>query len=52
MDEEINSLISQKIWELNSVPKDIIVVSCRWLYTLKHCPDGLMDRYKARLIAT
>ena len=28
-----------------------VVVRCRWIYTLKFCPDGSMDRYKARLVA-
>jgi len=29
----------------------VIVVGYRWVYTLKYRPDGLVDRYKARLIA-
>jgi len=37
---------------LVSAPKDIIIVGCQWLHPLKHFPDGLMDRYKARLIVT
>jgi len=49
MNEEMNALISQGTWELISVPKD--VVGCRWVYTLKHRPDGSVDRYKARLVA-
>ena len=51
MDEEMNSLISREIWELVSAPKDTVVVSYRWLYTLKHRPDGSVARYKARLVA-
>ena len=26
------------------------VVSCRWVFTIKHHLDGTVDRYKARLI--
>jgi len=27
------------------------VVGCRYVYTLKFRPDGLVDRYKARIVA-
>jgi len=51
MDEEIDALISRETWQLVSAPKDIIVVGCRWVYTLKYRPDGSVDRYKVRLVA-
>ena len=49
MYEEMDALISRGTWELISAPKD--VVGCRWVYTLKYRLDGLVDRYKARLVA-
>ena len=51
IDEEIDALISRETWELVSAPKDIIVVGCRWVYTLKYRPDGSVNRYKVRLVA-
>ena len=32
-------------------PKDNKTVGCRWVFTVKHKPDGTVDRYKARLMA-
>ena len=26
------------------------VVSCRWVFNIKYHPDGIVDRYKARLV--
>jgi len=30
IDEEMNALVSRGTWELVSVPKNAIVVGCRW----------------------
>jgi len=51
MNEEMDALVSRRIWELVSTPTDAVIVGCRWVYTLKYRPDGSMDHYKARLVA-
>ena len=51
MDEEMDALISRGTWELVFAPKNAVVVGCRWVYTLKYRIDGLVDRYKAKLVA-
>jgi len=28
----------------------LLVVSCHWVFTMKHRPDGTVDKYKARLV--
>lgn len=28
-----------------------MIVGCKWVFTMKHKPDGLIDKYKARLAA-
>jgi len=48
MDEEMDALISRGTLELVSASKDVVVVGCQWVYTLKY---RLVDRYKARLVA-
>ena len=47
MDEEMKALTSRETWKLVSAPTD---VGCRWVFTLKYCQDGSVDRYKARLV--
>jgi len=51
MDEEMEALASRETWELVSASTDMVIVSCRWLFTLKYLPDGSVDRHKARLVA-
>jgi len=50
MDKEMNAQVSRKTWDLVSPPKRAVVVSYRWVYTLKYRSDGSVDRYKARLV--
>jgi len=35
---------------LVSAPKNVVIVSCRWVYTLKYRPYGTVDQYKARVV--
>ena len=51
MDEKIAVLSNHGTWELVTRPTGAIVVTCRWVYTVKYRADGTVDRYKARLIA-
>ena len=47
----MNAIVSRETWETVSVPTDAVVVGCRWVYTLKYCSDGSVDRYTARFVA-
>jgi hypothetical protein len=51
MDEEYSALIKNKTWCLvpPSVGKNVI--NCKWIYIVKRCADGSIDRFKARLVA-
>lgn len=51
MDEEFNSLITNKTWRLTALPPGRKVIRCKWVYALKTKPDGSIDRFKARLVA-
>ena len=49
--EEMEALKKNKTWELVTLPKDKEPVGCKWVYTIKHNPEGKVERYKAQLVA-
>ena len=51
MDEEIATLTSYGIWELVIHLVGATIVTCRWVYTVKYKEDGIVNRYKATLVA-
>ncbi|XP_058071224.1 uncharacterized mitochondrial protein AtMg00820-like [Magnolia sinica] len=51
MKEEIKALNQNQTWELVPKPKDVKLISCKWVYKVKTRPDGSIKRYKARLVA-
>ena len=50
MDDELQSLKENEVWEICDLPKDRKLVSCKWIFKLKDLPDGAL-KYKARLVA-
>ncbi|KAH9670375.1 retrovirus-related pol polyprotein from transposon TNT 1-94-like protein [Citrus sinensis] len=51
MKEEIITLEQNQTWDLVPKLRDVKPISCKWVYKIKHCPDGSIKRYKARLVA-
>ncbi|KAL5563671.1 hypothetical protein UlMin_033418 [Ulmus minor] len=51
MDLEIAALHRNQTWDLVEQPSDVNLIGCKWVYKLKHRPDGSIERYKARLVA-
>jgi hypothetical protein len=51
MEEEFATLERNQTWELVPKPRDVKPISCKWVYKLKHHIDGLIERYKACLVA-
>jgi hypothetical protein len=49
--EEMRALEKNKTWELVDLPPGKLPVGCKWVFTIKHTPEGKVDRYKARLVA-
>jgi transposase InsO family protein len=49
--EEMRALEKNKTWELVHLPPGKQPVGCKWVFTIKHTPEGKVDRYKARLVA-
>ncbi len=50
-DKEYNSLMEMKTWELVELPKNRKPVSCKWVFRVKHNKDGMIERFKSRLVA-
>ena len=51
MNEELNALHKNHIWDIVDLPPSQSVVGCKWVYKIKTKADGSIERYKARLIA-
>ena len=51
MDKEMNSIQSNKVWELVELPEGKKPIGCKWVYKIRKGADGEIDRYKARLVA-
>lgn len=49
--EELRALISNHTWILVRLPKGRRLVSSKWVFRVKYTSSGLVDRYKARLVA-
>ncbi|RVX00496.1 Retrovirus-related Pol polyprotein from transposon TNT 1-94 [Vitis vinifera] len=49
--EEIQALEKNGTWEISEFPKGKRPVGCKWIFTVKHNPDGNINKFKARLVA-
>ncbi len=50
MDNEMESLKANDVWELTTLPPGKQVVGSKWVYKRKTGEDGGIPRYKARLV--
>lgn len=48
--EEFNAQIKNRTWDLVPPHPSQNVIGCRWIFTTKLLPDGILDRYKSRLV--
>ncbi|KAM0019206.1 putative RNA-directed DNA polymerase [Helianthus debilis subsp. tardiflorus] len=51
METEMEALKKNNTWEKCTLPPGKKIVGCRWVFSIKHRPDGTIERYKARLVA-
>ena len=49
--KEIKSLKELGTWELVIPPDGSNIITCKWVYKVKHNADGTIERFKARLVA-
>ena len=50
MNEEMEALQKNAIWELVPQPKGMKTIGCGWVFMVKLKPNGNINRYKARLV--
>jgi hypothetical protein len=46
----MEALQKNNIWKLIPQPEGKKTVGCKWVFSIKYKADGLIDRYKARLV--
>jgi hypothetical protein len=51
MAEEIVALERTDTWDLIPRPPPIVPIMCKWVYKIKTCSDGSIERFKARPVA-
>uniref|UniRef100_A0A2N9GDD8 Integrase catalytic domain-containing protein n=1 Tax=Fagus sylvatica TaxID=28930 RepID=A0A2N9GDD8_FAGSY len=51
MKEELDALLKTGTWDLVDLPAGKSAIGCKWVYKIKTRSDGIVDRYKARLVA-
>jgi hypothetical protein len=49
--DEIKSMSTNEVWDLEEIPKGAKTVSCKWVYKTKYGSQGNIDKFKARLVA-
>lgn len=52
MDLELAALENNHTWDVVDLPSVVKHIGCRLVYKIKFKHDGMVDRFKARLVAT
>jgi hypothetical protein len=47
MNDEINAIIRNQTWDLMPKPKEVKLITSKWVYKVKQKADDSVDRYKA-----
>ncbi|GKC99453.1 putative zinc finger, CCHC-type containing protein, partial [Tanacetum coccineum] len=51
MEDDLNSISKNNVWELSELLKGAKPVGCKWVFKTKLDPNENIKRYKARLVA-
>jgi hypothetical protein len=46
IEDEINSMSTNKVWDLELIPKGAKTIDCKWVYKTKHDSQGNVERFK------
>jgi hypothetical protein len=50
MTEEYQSILKNDVWDVFPRPEGNSVVTSKWIYKIKHAPDGSIEKYKQRFM--
>ena len=50
LEDEMKSIKTNCVWNLETIPKGAKIVGCKWVYKTKHDSKGNIERFKARLM--
>ena len=50
MSKEIQALERNETWTLQDLPPGKKLIGCKWVYRVKYNSDGMVQRFKARLV--
>ena len=50
MDDEMNSMYMNGVWDLVELPHGCKLVGCKWVFKTKRDSSGRIERYKVRLV--
>ena len=51
MEDEMKSMKTNGVWNLETITKGAKTVGCKWVYKTKHDSKGNIEMFKARLVA-
>jgi hypothetical protein len=51
MEDEMISMSTNKVWDLEEIHKGAKIVGCKWVYKMKCNSKGNIERFKARYVA-
>ena len=51
MKEEMNSMTSNRVWDLVELPNGVKAVECKWVFKTKNDSLSIIERHKVRLVA-
>jgi hypothetical protein len=51
IEDQLRSLEANHTWKVIDKPKDMNLISTKWVFKIKMLPNGQINKYKARLCA-
>jgi hypothetical protein len=51
MEDEMRSMSTNRVWNLEKSPKEAKTIGCKWVYKMKYDSKRNIERFKARLVA-